>query len=223
MLRKMRLRQPEAYRFNVMVVGESGLGKSTFLRTLFKGFVADIQKLVPSDQGSPESADVDAQGTPRRLDKSKKKTTSVREIGKIEIQSGNTLYILTVIDTPGYGRPFLLLFWVVFVCCLVHFRPYRLFLNPSGDYIDNNKSFAPIEDFIMAEYERYREMQVSLDFREYDRIVQDGRVHCCFYFIAPHRIKPLDIEFMNRLQKQVIIVPILAKADTMTIAERRYR
>jgi hypothetical protein len=62
---------------------------------------------------------------------------------------------------------------------------------------------------------------VSLDYREYDRIVQDGRVHCCFYFIAPHRIKPLDIEFMNRLQKQVIIVPILAKSDTMTIQERR--
>jgi septin family protein len=128
MLRKMRLRQPEAYRFNVMVVGESGLGKSTFLRTLFKGFVKDIQKLVPSGQGGVEG--VPAETTPR-LDQSKKKTTSVREIGKIEIQSGNTLYILTVIDTPGYG-----------------------------DYIDNNKSFAPIEDYIMAEYERYREKQV---------------------------------------------------------------
>ena len=40
-LRSIRLRQPAAYRFNVMVVGESGLGKSTFLRTLFKGFVAE--------------------------------------------------------------------------------------------------------------------------------------------------------------------------------------
>jgi septin 7 len=49
----------------------------------------------------------------------------------------------------------------------------------------------------------------------------DGRVHCCLYFIAPsgHGLKPLDVEFMQRLHDRVNIVPVLAKADTMTPEE----
>jgi septin 7 len=49
----------------------------------------------------------------------------------------------------------------------------------------------------------------------------DGRIHCCLYFIAPsgHGLKPLDVEFMQRLHDRVNIVPVLAKADTMTPEE----
>ena len=128
----------------------------------------------------------------RFLDSSAGKTTTVREIGKLEREAEGTRYIFTVVDTPGYG-----------------------------DYIDNNKSFAPIEDYINNMYQDYRALQVSLDHSELDRVMNDGRIHCCFYFIAPHRIKPIDVEFMTRLQKQVPIVPILAKADTMTVDERK--
>ena len=33
----------------------------------------------------------------------------------------------------------------------------------------------------------------------------DGRVHACLYFIAPsgHGLKPLDVEFMQRLHDKV--------------------
>lgn len=44
-------------------------------------------------------------------------------------------------------------------------------------------------------------------------------MHCCFYFLAPHRTTPLDCEFLRRLQTKVVITPIVAKADTMTIGE----
>ena len=71
----IRLRAHEAFRFNVMVVGESGLGKSTFLRewvvfmclcvyvfmsvcmragTMFKGFVEDVHRLVPLHRTSED-------------------------------------------------------------------------------------------------------------------------------------------------------------------------
>lgn len=46
----------------------------------------------------------------------------------------------------------------------------------------------------------------------------DSRVHCCLYFVTPsgHGLKPLDVEFMQRLHEKVNIIPVIAKADTMT-------
>ena len=45
-------------------------------------------------------------------------------------------------------------------------------------------------------------------------------IHCCLYFIAPHRLKHIDLAFMRRLHKYVNIVPIIAKSDTMTTKEK---
>lgn len=81
--------------------------------------------------------------------------------------------------------------------------------------------------------------------------INDTRVHCCLYFIAPtghgcagklmrpscclcyvrpHQpyflfstpfsLKPLDIELMRRLHHLVNIVPVIAKADALTLEER---
>ncbi|XP_063496454.1 uncharacterized protein [Symphalangus syndactylus] len=49
----------------------------------------------------------------------------------------------------------------------------------------------------------------------------DNRVQCCLSFIASsgHRLKPLDIEFMKRLHVKVNIIPLIAKADTLTPEE----
>ncbi|KAI9619418.1 hypothetical protein H4Q26_014180 [Puccinia striiformis f. sp. tritici PST-130] len=44
------------------------------------------------------------------------------------------------------------------------------------------------------------------------------RVHACLYFIRPtgHTLKPLDIETMKRLGSRVNLIPVVAKADTLT-------
>lgn len=49
----------------------------------------------------------------------------------------------------------------------------------------------------------------------------DNRVHACIYFIQPtgHALKPIDIEFMQRLHTKVNLIPVIAKADTMTEEE----
>ena len=50
--------------------------------------------------------------------------------------------------------------------------------------------------------------------REPDRLVYDDRmIHCCLYFIAPHRLKHIDVAFMRRLHRWVNIVPIIGKSD----------
>jgi len=53
------------------------------------------------------------------------------------------------------------------------------------------------------------------------RNMVDCRVHCCLYFISPygHGLKPLDLEFLRRLQYKVNLIPVLAKADCLTKAE----
>lgn len=38
-------------------------------------------------------------------------------------------------------------------------------------------------------------------------------------FVFPPRLKPLDIEFMKRLHEKVNIIPLIAKADTLTPEE----
>lgn len=46
----------------------------------------------------------------------------------------------------------------------------------------------------------------------------DMRVHACLYFVRPtgHALKPLDVEIMKRLGTRVNLIPVVAKADTLT-------
>lgn len=55
-----------------------------------------------------------------------------------------------------------------------------------------------------------------------DRYIQDTRIHCCVYFIAPggHSLKPIDVIVMKKLSEVVNVVPIIAKADSLTLDER---
>lgn len=69
-------------------------------------------------------------------------------------------------------------------------------------------------EFIDDQHESYmRQEQQPLR-----RDKQDLRVHACLYFIRPSgtTIKPLDIEVMKRLGTRVNLIPVIAKADTMT-------
>ncbi|KAK7929937.1 hypothetical protein WMY93_006332 [Mugilogobius chulae] len=76
-----------------------------------------------------------------------------------------------------------------------------------GDQINN-------ENCISAGGDQYRPKEED----------PDSRVHCCIYFIPPtgHCLRPLDVEFMRRLSKVVNIVPVIAKADTLTLEERDF-
>jgi septin family protein len=86
-----------------------------------------------------------------------------------------------------------------------------------GDTIDNQTDrFWPIERYIRQQNEQYETMQV---YRRPNDQGNDSRIHCCFYFLMPHRVTPLDGGFMQRLQTMVPLVPIIAKADTYTTQE----
>jgi len=152
--------------FTVMVVGESGLGKSTLINTLFSTELSP-----PKDYR-------------RRHVKQLDKLTEV-EIIKAELEEKSFKVKLTVIDTPGFG-----------------------------DYVNNRDSWTPIIDFVDDQHEIYmrQEQQPQREQKS------DLRVHACLYFVRPtgHTLKPLDIEIMKRLGTRVNLIPVIAKADTLT-------
>ncbi|XP_031639631.1 septin-7 isoform X3 [Contarinia nasturtii] len=156
------------FEFTLMVVGESGLGKSTLINSMF---LADIYN---QDQHP---------GPSHRI----KKTVAV-ETTKVLLKENGVNLTLTVVDTPGFG-----------------------------DAVDNSNCWVPIIDFVEAKYEEF----LTAESRVHRKALSDNRVHSCLYFIAPsgHGLKPLDVEFMQRLCDKVNIIPVIAKADTMTPEE----
>ncbi|XP_047694170.1 septin-12 isoform X2 [Prionailurus viverrinus] len=111
------------FEFNIMVVGQSGLGKSTMLNTLFKSKVW--------------------QCTPPGLEMPTPQTLQLKSVTHVIEEKGVKLK-LTVTDTPGFG-----------------------------DQINNDKC-----------------------------------------------LRPLDIEFLQRLCRTVNVVPVIARADSLTLEER---
>ncbi|XP_077461696.1 neuronal-specific septin-3 [Stigmatopora argus] len=107
------------------------------------------------------------------------------------IEEGGVKMKLTVVDTPGFG-----------------------------DLINNNNCWEPISKYINEQYEKFLKEEVNITRK---KRIPDTRVHCCLYFISPtgHSLRQLDIEFMKRLSHSVNIIPVIAKADTMTPEERQ--
>ncbi|WVQ68842.1 uncharacterized protein L199_007051 [Kwoniella botswanensis] len=71
------------FQFNVMVVGQTGLGKSTLINTLFASHLID----------SKGRTEVDTQP---------KQTTEIHALSHVIVENGVRLK-LNIIDTPGYG------------------------------------------------------------------------------------------------------------------------
>uniref|UniRef100_A0A671S718 Septin-2-like n=1 Tax=Sinocyclocheilus anshuiensis TaxID=1608454 RepID=A0A671S718_9TELE len=158
----------KGFEFTLMVVGESGLGKSTLINSLF---LTDLypERYIP---GAAEKIE---------------RTVQI-EASTVEIEERGVKLRLTVVDTPGYG-----------------------------DAINSQDCFKTIIQYIDNQFERYLHDESGLNRRH----IVDNRVHCCFYFISPfgHGLKPLDVEFMKAIHSKVNIVPVIAKADTLTLRD----
>ncbi|XP_047519024.1 septin-7 isoform X10 [Pieris napi] len=159
----------KGFEFTLMVVGETGLGKSTLINSLFLTDVYDKDK---------------HPGPSLRV----KKTVGV-ETSIVLLKENGVNLTLTIVDTPGFG-----------------------------DAVDNSNCWQPIIDFVESKYEEFLNAESRVTRQA---APPDTRVHCCLYFIAPsgHGLKPLDVEFMQRLGDKVNIIPVIAKADTMTPEE----
>lgn len=73
-----------------------------------------------------------------------------------------------------------------------------------------------IVQYINSKFEHYFVQEIH---EPRSRIV-DERVHCCLYLIQPSgQMKQIDIELMKAIHEKVNIIPLIAKADTLTPEE----
>lgn len=64
-------------------------------------------------------------------------------------------------------------------------------------------------------------MQEELKIKRSLSSYHDNRIHVCLYFICPtgHGLKSIDLVCMKKLDQKVNIIPIIAKADTISKSE----
>ncbi|KAG0043163.1 hypothetical protein BGZ83_011764 [Gryganskiella cystojenkinii] len=151
-----------------MVVGESGLGKTTFMNTLFN---TDLkEEILPRKLHSTETVNIEP---------------SYYEL----VEDGVTLN-LCVVDTPGFA-----------------------------DGMNREHNLTPIIDYIDQQYQEYMTAERHPGFRQ---TIPDTRVHAVLYFIAPtgHGLKELDANALKTLSQKVNVIPLIAKADSLTADEK---
>lgn len=131
-----------------------------------------------------------------------------------DIQENGVHLKLTIIDTPGFGEAINTSEWFV-VCGALSARSCSIMSNTSSPSFP--KSWRPVVKYVDDAFQQY----LSDESRVNRKKIEDRRVHCCLYFINPagRGLKPLDIEAMKALHNKVNIVPLIAKADTLTKTE----
>jgi len=132
-------------------------------------------------------------------------TTIIEELQRFEHydSKANTLLRVRIIDTPGFGN------------CVDH----RGSVKPIANYVakcrENRYHF---EMFGRKGGKKGKRRGKSIkEKHEDDDDTNDKLVHVCLYFLSPGRFLTIDAHFLKIMQRQdLCIVPIIAKADTMT-------
>ncbi|KAH8258244.1 hypothetical protein KR038_008498 [Drosophila bunnanda] len=148
--------------FNILCIGETALGKSTLMDTLF-------------------NTSFGATPSPHSLPNVKLKAQTY------ELQESSVRLKLTICDTIGYG-----------------------------DQVNKEDSYKTLVEYVDCQFEAY--LQEELNIPRSLSSANDSRVHACLYFICPtgHGLKAMDLECMKQLDTRVNIIPVIAKADTIS-------
>jgi septin 3/9/12 len=113
---------------------------------------------------------------------------------------------LNIVDTPGYGDQVNNDNWQV--------QWFSYVLQANIPY-----SWDPIIKYIKDQHSAYLRKELTA---MRDRHIQDTRIHCALFFINPsgHSLRAIDIVVLKKLSEVVNVVPVIAKADSLTMEER---
>ncbi|XP_074088662.1 septin-8-like [Macrotis lagotis] len=151
------------FTFNVLCVGETGIGKSTLMSSLFN-------TVFEEERCSHFERCLCLR--PRTY----------------ELEECAVRLRLTIVDTVGFGDQ----------------------MSPD---------VRPLVDYVDAQLERY--LQEELKVRRCLCAHPDTRLHACLYLLSPsgHCLKALDLVALKLLESKVNVIPLIAKADTITKSE----
>lgn len=88
-----------------------------------------------------------------------------------------------------------------------------------GDQLNRGQSAETLVQYIDDQYDRY--LQEEMKTVRQAPIQHDSRVHACVYMLQPtgHSLKSIDLVCLRQLQKRVNVIPVIAKADSITSEE----
>ncbi|KAG5420248.1 CDC11 [Candida metapsilosis] len=168
-LRKRKILK-KSINFSVMIVGESGSGRSTLINTLCGG-----NSIVPTSSTVNE-------------DPFTRKLHLRHENVELEDNDGHKIS-LNIIDTPNFANQ-----------------------------INCGEDFRIIVDFIRHQFDEVllEESRVKRNPR-----FKDGRIHVLIYLVNPtgHGLSEIDVKFLKHVNNLVNIIPVIAKADSLTREE----
>ncbi|KAJ8246762.1 hypothetical protein GJAV_G00255120 [Gymnothorax javanicus] len=155
----------QGFCFNILCIGETGIGKSTLMDTLFNTSFEDYE----ASHFEPKV----------RL-----------RAQTYDIVESNVQLKLTIVNTVGFG-----------------------------DQMNKEDTYQHLVDYIDTQFESYLQEELKIKRSLHD--FHDSRIHACLYFIAPsgHSLKSLDLVTMKKLDCKVNIIPVIAKADTISKSE----
>lgn len=193
-----RLIYHQGRRFNILLVGESGLGKTTFINSLFHSNVLEKKQL-------EARFDALATGTHRPLP-----TKPQIEITQAKIEEKGFPVLLTLVDTPGFGDG---ISNTEGAQSIVKFIDDQFESYMRQEASPNRGLYQPVSSLKTFEND-----ENTRENNGYRKPIVDMRVHACLYFIPPHNksLRRLDIEAMQILGQRVNLIPVIAKSDSLT-------
>lgn len=182
------------FSFNVMAIGESGLGKTTLINTLFN---REVMRNGAKDEFDDSTNDLETDG--ERLDTETNATSLAQTADGVhgnvrikttqaEIEEDGVKLKVSVVTAPGFGES-----------------------------INNEDSWKPIVEDINSRFDSYLEEESRIN----RSAIHDNRIHAFLYFIEPtgHSLRSLDIALMKQVHEKVNLIPIIAKSDALTDEE----
>ncbi|GMM28443.1 septin [Martiniozyma asiatica (nom. inval.)] len=188
-----------ALRFNLLVSGCQGTGKTTFINSLLdqnliphRYHQATASQTIPktitfTNLSSVSATEMHMHFEPSLADK--EPGMAISETSVEIIDEDDSKILLTIIDTPGFG-----------------------------DNIDNEICVSELCSFLEQQFDLVLAEETKV--RRNPRF-EDTRVHVCLYFIEPtgHGLRELDVVSMSKMSKFVNVIPVIGRSDSFTKLE----
>ncbi|KAF9159320.1 hypothetical protein DFQ26_006635 [Actinomortierella ambigua] len=175
--------------FRLSVVGDSGVGKTSFARQ----FIETLPEIISHDW---ESIDPNTEEYMPTNDLVEKFSSTMMEIpwdnmdADEEVPARNLVFL----DTPGYGSV---------VDAQTNFDLVSRYMTQTFE--EKNAKISPFIE--VSNGELMRSLVTGVGAHKF--------IDLCFYLIV-HRLKPIDVEYMRVISEKCNVVPVICKVDTQS-------